>query len=161
MTRGKIRHIGVSNFKVTQLKRVQAIAPVTSLQPPYSMLMRQIEDEILPFCLQHNIGVIGYSPMHNGLLSGRMTRERIAALPKTDWRVSANPAFKEPLLSRNLELVESLRVIGERHGRSAGEVAIAWPLRHPAVTGAIVGARNPGRSPNRSICLTFPDLLPF
>lgn len=145
MTQGKIRHIGVSNFTVTQLKRVQAIAPVTSLQPPYSMLMRQIEDEILPFCLQHNIGVIGYSPMHNGLLSGRMTRERIAALPATDWRVSANPAFKEPHLSHNLEIVESLRGIGERHGRSAGEVAIAWTLRHPAVTGAIVGARNPGQ----------------
>jgi len=145
VAQGKIRHIGVSNFNVAQLKRVQAIAPVTSLQPPYSMLMRQIEDEILPFCEQHDIGVIGYSPMHNGLLSGRMTRERVASLPASDWRVNLNPAFKEPHLSRNLKLVESLRAIGERHGRSPGEVAIAWTLRHPAVTGAIVGARNPGQ----------------
>ena len=145
VAQGKIRHIGVSNFDVVQLKRAQAIAPVTSLQPPYSMLMRQVEDEILPFCEQHGIGVIGYSPMHNGLLSGRMTRERIASLPASDWRVNFNPAFKEPHLSRNLELVESLRGIGERHGRSAGEVAIAWTLRHPAVTGAIVGARNAGQ----------------
>ncbi len=142
---GKIRHIGISNFDVSQMQRVQPIAPITSLQPPYSMLMRQIEDEILPFCLEHNIGVAGYSPMHNGLLSGRMTRERVAALPPTDWRANANPAFKEPLLSRNLELVELLRSIGDRHGRSPGEVAIAWTLRHPAVTGTIVGARNPGQ----------------
>jgi len=141
MERGKIRHIGVSNFNVSQLKRVQAIVPVTSLQPPYSMLMRDSEDEILPFCRQHNIGVIVYSPMHNGLLSGTMTRERITALPASDWRVNFNPAFREPHLSRNLELVELLRGIGKRHGRSAGEVAIAWTLRHPGVTGAIVGAR--------------------
>ncbi len=145
VAQGKIRHIGVSNFNVAQLKRAQAIAPVTSLQPPYSMLMRQIEDEILPFCEQLDIGVIGYSPMQNGLLSGRMTRERVASLPASDWRVNFNPAFKEPHLSRNLELVESLRAIGERHGRSAGEVAIAWTLRQPAVTGAIVGARNPAQ----------------
>ena len=145
VAQGKIRHIGVSNFNVAQLKRARAIAPVTSLQPPYSMLMRQIEDEILPFCEQLDIGVIGYSPMQNGLLSGRMTRERVASLPVSDWRVNFNPAFKEPHLSRNLELVESLRAIGERHGRSAGEVAIAWTLRQPAVTGAIVGARNPGQ----------------
>lgn len=145
VTEGKIRHIGISNFDVSQMQRVQPIAPITSLQPPYSMLMRQIEDEILPFCLEHNIGVIGYSPMHTGLLSGRMTRERIAALPPTDWRTSANPAFKEPQLSRNLELVELLRGIGDRHGRSPAEVAIAWTLRHPAVTGTIVGARNSGQ----------------
>ena len=142
---GKIRHIGVSNFNVSQLERVQAIAPVTSLQPPYSMLMREIEDEILPFCLKNNIGVIVYSPMHNGLLSGTMTRERIAALPETDWRKNVNPAFREPHLSRNLELVELLRGIGERHGKSVGEVAIAWTLRHPAVTAAIVGARHAGQ----------------
>jgi len=138
---GKIKYIGVSNFNVSQLQRVQEFAPVTSLQPPYSMLMREIEDEILPFCKEHNIGVIAYSPMHNGLLSGRMTRERIAALPATDWRKNANPAFREPHLTRNLELVELLRDIGGRHGQTAGEVAIAWALRHPAVTGAIVGAR--------------------
>jgi aryl-alcohol dehydrogenase-like predicted oxidoreductase len=142
---GKIRHIGVSNFNVSQLERVHKIAPVTSLQPPYSMLMREIEDEILPFCLEHNIGVLAYSPMHNGLLSGTMTRERIAALPETDWRKNVNPAFREPHLSRNLELVELLRGIGKRHGKSVGEVAIAWTLRHPAVTSAIVGARHAGQ----------------
>ena len=145
VAQGKIRHIGVSNFNVAQLQRVQAIAPVTSLQPPYSMLMRQVEDEILPFCEQHGIGVIGYSPMHNGLLSGRMTRERIASLPESDWRVNFNPAFQEPQLSHNLALVELLRGIGERHGRSAGEVAIAWTLRLSAGTGALVGARSPGQ----------------
>jgi aryl-alcohol dehydrogenase-like predicted oxidoreductase len=139
---GKIRHIAVSNFDVAQLERAHEIARITSLQPPYSMLMRQIEDDILPFCLEHNIGVIVYSPMHNGLLSGRMTRERIAALPETDWRVNFNPAFREPHLTRNLEFVEFLREIGDRHGRSVAEVAIAWTLRHPAVTAAIVGARS-------------------
>jgi len=140
---GRIRHIGVSNFSVAQLKRVEKIAPVTSLQPPYSMLMRRIEKQILPYCHERGIGVIGYSPMHNGLLSGRMTRERIASLPRTDWRVSANPAFREPHLTRNLELVELLVTIGRRHGRSAAEVAVAWTLRHPAVTGVIVGGRTP------------------
>lgn len=139
--RGKIRHIGVSNFGASQLERAQSIAPITSLQPPYSMLMRQIEDDVLPFCLEHNIGVIAHSPMHSGLLSGKMTRERIAALPQTDWRVNFNLAFREPHLSHNLELVELLREIGGRHGRSVAEVAIAWTLRHPAVTGVIVGAR--------------------
>jgi len=139
---GKIRHIGVSNFSVSELERVQKIAPVTSLQPPYSALMRDVEDEVIPFCEKHNIGVIVYSPMHNGLLSGKMTRERIEALPASDWRKKANPAFKEPLLSRNLAFVEILRDIGKRHERTPGEVAIAWTLRLPAVTGAIVGARN-------------------
>jgi len=109
------------------------------------MLMRQIEDEILPFCLEHNIGVIGYSPLHNGLLSGRMTRERIASLPPSDWRVNFNPAFREPHLSRNLDLAELLRGIGERSGHSPTEVAIAWTLHQPAVTGAIVGARGPAQ----------------
>lgn len=140
---GKVRHIGVSNFDASQLERAQKIAPVTSLQPPYSMLMRQVEAEILPFCRQQQIGVIVYSPMHNGLLSGAMTRERVAALAASDWRKRFNPAFREPHLSRNLEVVEVLRKIGKRQGRSAGEVAIAWTLRHPAVTGAIVGARRP------------------
>jgi aryl-alcohol dehydrogenase-like predicted oxidoreductase len=138
---GKIRYIGVSNFDVSQLERAQEIAPITSLQPPYSMLMRGIEDEVLPFCQEHNIGVIVYSPMHTGLLSGSITHERIAALPGSDWRKNFNPAFREPHLTRNLELVELLRRIGEPHGRSPGEVAIAWTLRHPAVTAAIVGAR--------------------
>jgi aryl-alcohol dehydrogenase-like predicted oxidoreductase len=109
------------------------------------MLMRRVEDEILPFCGRHGIGVIVYSPMHNGLLSGTMTRERVAALPASDWRVKVNPAFREPHLSRSLVLVELLRRIGARHGRSVAEVAIAWTLRHPAVTGAIVGARRAGQ----------------
>jgi len=138
---GKVRWIGVSNFNVTQLRRAQAIAPVTSLQPPYSLLHRDIEDEILPFCLRQSIGVIVYSPMASGLLTGGMTRERAARLPQDDWR-SRHPDFTEPNLSRNLELVERLREIAKRHNRSVGEVAIAWTLRNPAVTGAIVGARN-------------------
>jgi aryl-alcohol dehydrogenase-like predicted oxidoreductase len=107
------------------------------------MLMRQIEDNILPYCERQGIGVLAYSPMHNGLLSGTMTRERIASLPDTDWRKHANPAFREPHLSQNLELVELLRTIGESHDLSAGEVAVAWTLRHTAVTAAIVGARDP------------------
>ena len=139
---GKIRYIGVSNFDVSQMARVHAISPITSLQPPYSMLMRQIEDEILPYCEENNIGVLPYSTMQNGLLSGRMTRERVAALPPSDWRVQMNPAFREPLLSRLLDLVETLRVIGDGHGRSPAELAVEWVLRHPAVTGAIVGARS-------------------
>lgn len=142
VNQGKIRHIGVSNFNVAEMERVRKIAPITSLQPPYSMLMREIETEILPYCLKHNIGVLAYSPMHNGLLSGSMTRERIAALPRTDWRKQVNPAFREPHLSRNLKLVELLKTIGQKHGRTVGEVAIAWTLRHAAVTAAIVGARS-------------------
>jgi aryl-alcohol dehydrogenase-like predicted oxidoreductase len=138
---GKVRWIGVSNFDVPELKRAQAIAPITSLQPPYSMLRRGIEKEILPYCQANNIGVIAYSPMLSGMLSGGMTRERALNLPESDWR-RRNPEFQEPRLSRNLRLVEGLRAIGQRHGRSPGEVAIAWVLRHPAVTGAIVGARS-------------------
>ncbi|MCU1299871.1 MAG: yhdN1 [Candidatus Sulfotelmatobacter sp.] len=138
---GKVRWIGVSNFNVEQLKRAQAIAPVTSLQPPYSLVHREIEDAILPYCLRDKIGVIVYSPMASGLLTGAMTRERAAKLPKDDWRKS-HPDFTEPNLSRNLVLVDRLRGIAKRHNRSVGEVAIAWTLRHPAVTGAIVGARN-------------------
>jgi len=138
---GKVRWIGVSNFNVKQLRRAKAIAPVTSLQPPYSLINRSVEEDILPYCLRENIGVIVYSPMASGLLTGAMTRERAAKLPKDDWR-SSNPEFTEPKLSRNLELVERLREIGKRHGRTPGEVAIAWTLRNPAVTGAIVGARN-------------------
>ena len=139
---GKVRHIGVSNFAVSHLERAGALAPVASLQPPYSMLRRGIEKEILPYCLDHHIGVIVYSPMVSGLLSGAMTRERIVALPHDDWRRTQNLEFQEPRLTRNLQLVERLRTIGSRHGRSAGEVAIAWTFRHPAVTGAIVGARS-------------------
>jgi aryl-alcohol dehydrogenase-like predicted oxidoreductase len=138
---GKVRWIGVSNFNVQQLRRAQAIAPVTSLQPPYSVLHREIEDQALRYCVREGIGVIVYSPMASGLLTGAMTRERIAKLPKDDWR-SRHPDFMEPNLSRNLALVERLQEIARRHNRSAGEVAIAWTLHNPAVTGAIVGARD-------------------
>jgi len=139
---GKVRYIAVSNFNISQMKRAQAIAPITSLQPPYSMLAREVEEEILPYCAEQNIGVIVYSPMRSGLLSGAMTRERAAALAEDDWRRRV-PDFQEPKLSRNLQLVELLRSIGQRHGRTPGEVAIAWTLRHPAVTAAIVGLRRP------------------
>jgi len=138
---GKVRWIGVSNFNVPQLKRAQKIAPITSLQPPYSILRRQIEEEVLPYCEKERIGVIVYSPMFSGMLTGGMTRERAAALPADDFR-ARNPEFQEPKLSKNLELVEKLKEIGARHGRSSGEVAIAWTLRYPRVTGAIVGSRS-------------------
>ena len=138
---GKIRWAGVSNFNVEQLKRIQPVAPITSLQPPYSLVRRDVEAETLPFAAQQNIGVIVYSPMGAGVLTGAMTRERAANFPADDWRRN-NPNFQEPLLSRNLELVEKLREIGQRHGRTPGEVAIAWTLRNSAVTGAIVGMRN-------------------
>lgn len=139
---GKVRYIGVSNFNVTQMKRAGAIAPITSLQPPYSIVTREIENEILPYAKSHNIGVIVYSPMSAGLLTGSMTRERVANFSSEDWRKNL-PNFKEPLLSRNLRLVERLRDIGKQHNRTPGEVAIAWTLDHPAVTGAIVGFRSP------------------
>jgi aryl-alcohol dehydrogenase-like predicted oxidoreductase len=138
---GKVRWIGVSNFNVEQLKRAAKIAPVTSLQPPYSLIRRKIETEILPYCEKQRIGVIVYAPMASGLLTGAMTHERAAALPADDFR-SRNPEFRDPRLSKNLDLVERLRHVGARHGRAPGEVAIAWTLRLPAVTGAIVGARN-------------------
>jgi len=138
---GKVRWIGVSNFDVEQLRRAQAIAPVTSLQPRYSLVHREVEDEILPYCLREGIGVIVYSPMASGLLTGAMTRERASNLPKDDWR-SGHPDFTEPNLARNLALVDRLRLVAKRHKRSVGEVAIAWTLHNPAVTGAIVGARN-------------------
>ena len=139
---GKVRYIGVSNFSVAQMKRAQAIAPVTSLQPPYAAVRREIEKEILPFCATQRIGVIVYSPMYAGLLTGSMTKERVANFLPEDWRRNL-PGFQEPALSRNLRLVDLLRSIGERHDRTPGEVAIAWTLNHPAVTGAIVGFRNP------------------
>ena len=138
---GKVRWIGVSNFSVEEMKRAQAIAPITSLQPPYSLIRREIEEEILPFCQRQGIGVIVYSPMASGLLTGAMTLERIAKLPDDDWR-KRDPSFREPKLSEHLELVERLRAVGAEHGRSPGEVAIAWTLAHPGVTGAIVGARS-------------------
>ncbi len=139
---GKVRYVGVSNFNVSQMKRAQSIAPITSLQPPYSIVTREIEKEILPFALEKNIGVIVYSPMSAGLLTGAMTRERVANFSAEDWRRNL-PNFQEPLLSRNLKLVECLREIGNRHGRTPGEVAIAWTLKNPTITGAIVGFRSP------------------
>jgi len=138
---GKVRYIGVSNFSISQMQRAQTIAPITSLQPPYSIVTREIEKEILPFTSQNQIGIIVYSPMSAGLLTGAMTRERVANFAAEDWRRNL-PNFREPLLSRNLKLVELLRDIGNRHGRTPGEVAIAWTLNHPAVTGAIVGFRS-------------------
>ena len=139
---GKIRWAGVSNFNVDQLKRAQKIAPVTSIQPPYSLLVRKAEPEILPFAQENKIGAIVYSPMRAGLLTGKMTKERASQLPTDDWR-SRDKDFQEPNLSRNLQLVEILKQIAQEHGRTAGEVALAWTLHNPAVTGAIVGLRQP------------------
>jgi aryl-alcohol dehydrogenase-like predicted oxidoreductase len=138
---GKVRWIGVSNFNVDQMRRMQAIAPITSLQPPYSLIRREVEPEILPYCAEQKIGVLAYSPMGSGLLTGAMTRERVANLPEDDWR-RRGPQFQEPLLTRNLKLADKLKEIGARHNRNASEAAIAWVLRNPAVTGAIVGIRN-------------------
>jgi aryl-alcohol dehydrogenase-like predicted oxidoreductase len=138
---GKVRWIGVSNFNVEEIRRVQAITPTTSLQPPYSLVRREVEQGILPYCRSNGLGVIVYSPMASGLLTGAMTRERAANLPDTDWR-SRDIEFTEPRLSKNLALVERLRKVGECYGRPPGQIAIAWALRNPAVTGAIVGARN-------------------
>jgi len=138
---GKVRWIGVSNFNSKQIQREEKIAPVTSLQPSYSLIRRAIEAETLPYCEKRGIGVISYAPMASGLLTGAMTRERAASLPADDFR-TRNPEFREPRLSKNLELVERLRTVGARHGRGPGEVAIAWTLRFPVITGAIVGARN-------------------
>ena len=138
---GKVRYIGVSNFNVAQMKRIERIAPITSLQPNYNIVTRDIEKDLLPFCRERHIGVIVYSPMKSGLLTGKMTRERIASLPPDDFRPKT-ASFQEPLLSRNLGVVEVLRGIGERHGRTPGEIAIAWTLRDPVVTAAIVGMRS-------------------
>jgi aryl-alcohol dehydrogenase-like predicted oxidoreductase len=151
---GKIRWIGVSNFNVDQMKRAQKIAPITSLQPPYSMLRRAIEQEILPFAKAHNIGVINYSPMVSGLLTGKMTAERVAALPADDWRKRA-VEFNEPRLSRNLKLVELLREIGAGHGVAPGVVAVAWTLHQPAITAAIVGGRSAEQVDGLAPALTF------
>uniref|UniRef100_A0A7C1PG36 Aldo/keto reductase n=1 Tax=Agrobacterium albertimagni TaxID=147266 RepID=A0A7C1PG36_9HYPH len=143
------------------MERIRPFAPIGSLQPPYSALRREIEGDILPYCQRHGIGVIVYSPLESGLLTGKMTRERIAALPANDWR-RRHPDFQPPRLARNLELVEILRGIARRHGCSVSEVAIAWTLRHPAVTGAIVGARRPEQieesAPAANLRLTETDL---
>ena len=141
---GKIRYAGVSNFSVEQLKRIQPIHPVASLQPPYSMLRRDVEKDLLSYCAENNIGVIVYSPMQAGLLTGKFTRERVERLPDEDWR-KRNPFFQEPQLSINLDLVEKLRAIAERYNRPLAQLAIAWVLRRPEVTAAIVGARRPSQ----------------
>jgi aryl-alcohol dehydrogenase-like predicted oxidoreductase len=139
---GKIRNIGVSNFSAEQMERALGVAPIASLQPPYSLLATDVEESTLPFALKHHIGVIVYSPMASGLLSGAMTRQRIASFPEDDWR-KRSPNFQEPALSRNLALVETLRAIGQRYNATPGAVAIAWTLRNLAVAGAIVGIRTP------------------
>ena len=141
---GLVRHIGVSNFDAAQLRRIQSIAPVETLQPQYSLVAREAEDELLPFAERQGIGVIVYSPMGSGLLSGPMTRERIESLPEDDWR-KHDARFREPQLSRHLALVERLEAVAERHGATPGAVAAAWTLRNPAVNGAIVGFRRPGQ----------------
>jgi aryl-alcohol dehydrogenase-like predicted oxidoreductase len=141
-SQGLVRHIGVSNFDVGQLRRAQAIAPVETLQPPYSLLERAIEAEILPFAEREGIGVVPYSPMASGLLSGAMTRERIAGLPDDDWR-KHDERFQEPALSATLDLVDRLRTVAERHDTTPGAIAVAWTLHHPAVHGSIVGFRRP------------------
>jgi aryl-alcohol dehydrogenase-like predicted oxidoreductase len=138
---GKIRNIGVSNFNVQQMQRAQRIAPVASLQPPYSLVATEVEADILPYARSQQIGVIVYSPMGSGMLTGAMTRDRIASMPEDDWR-KRNPNFQEPLLSRNLQLVERLRTVSRRRVASPGEIAIAWTLANPAVTAAIVGVRS-------------------
>lgn len=141
---GKVRWIGVSNFSVAQMRRVEKIAPINTLQPPYSLIRPEVEQEILPYCRKHNIGVIVYSPMYSGLLTGKMTAERIKNMPADDWR-QHNPEFQSPRLERNLKLVSVLTEIGKQYGVEPGVVAIAWTLRHPAVTGAIVGLRRPNQ----------------
>jgi aryl-alcohol dehydrogenase-like predicted oxidoreductase len=151
---GKVRWIGVSNFNVAHMKRIQQIAPITSLQPPYSMLRRAIESEILPFAQESGIGVINYSPMLSGMLTGKMTPERVAAMPADDWRRKA-VEFNEPRLSRNLRLVELLREIGSGHSVSPGVVAVAWTLHHPAITAAIVGGRSAKQVEESSAALHF------
>jgi aryl-alcohol dehydrogenase-like predicted oxidoreductase len=139
---GKVRWIGVSNFNVSQMRRLEKLESISSLQPPYSIVSPEVEESILPYCLENNIGVIVYSPMKSGLLTGAMTKERVANLPADDFRRRAL-AFQEPNLSRNLKLVEVLKQIGDTHGRTPGEVALAWTLNNPAVTAAIVGMRSP------------------
>lgn len=139
---GKVRYAGASNFSVAQIERVQPIHPVASLQPPYSMLERGIEQELLPSCAANNIGVIAYSPMQSGLLTGKLTRERVANMPDDDWR-KRDGHFQEPELSANLALVEELRPVAERNGKTVAQLAVAWVLRRPEVTAAIVGARHP------------------
>jgi aryl-alcohol dehydrogenase-like predicted oxidoreductase len=141
---GLVRHIGVSNFDVDQLRRIQQIAPVETLQPPYSLVPRDVEAEILPYAEREGVGVIVYSPMGSGLLTGAMTRERIEQLADDDWR-KRDARFREPQLTRHLALVDRLRSVAERHETTPGAVAVAWALRNPAVDAAIVGFRRPAQ----------------
>jgi aryl-alcohol dehydrogenase-like predicted oxidoreductase len=158
---GLVRHIGVSNFDVDQLRRIQQIAPVETLQPQYSLIERDVEAELLPFAEQEGIGAIVYSPMGSGLLTGRMTRERIENLADDDWR-KRDERFNEPQLSQNLALVARLEAVADRHDTTPGAVAVAWTLRHPAVDGAIVGFRRPdqvdGILPAANLELTDQDI---
>lgn len=144
VTAGKIRFAGVSNFSIEQMQRLRPIHPIASLQPPYSMVRREVEEALLGYCAAQGIGVVVYSPMQNGLLTGAFTRERIASLPADDWR-REGPQFKEPVLSANLELAQGLRELAARSGRTAGQLAVAWVLRRPEVTSAIVGGRRPSQ----------------
>jgi len=139
---GKIRYLGASNFNLEQIERVHKIHPVASLQPPYSMLHRQVEDELLAYCAQNDIGVVAYSPMQRGLLTGKFSPERLASLPLDDHR-RANADFHEPRFTATLELVEQLKPIAERNGKTLAQLSISWVLRRPEVTAAIVGARKP------------------
>lgn len=141
---GKVQHIGLSNFSVEQMERVKQYGDIETLQPPYSLLVRSTEEEILPYCAENNIGTIVYSPMYSGLLTGKMSKERVANLHETDWR-RRDSNFQEPKLTRNLKLADLLSEIGMRHGVSAAEVSIAWTLRLESVTAAIVGARRPSQ----------------
>jgi aryl-alcohol dehydrogenase-like predicted oxidoreductase len=141
---GKLRHIAVSNFSASQLQRAMNIAPITSNQPPYSAIKRAVEAEVLPFCLKNNIGVIVYSPMQAGLLTGKMTRERIENMPADDWR-KRDEEYQEPRLSKNLRLADAMADIAKRHGVPTPNVSIAWVLNNPAVTAAIVGVRHPNQ----------------
>jgi aryl-alcohol dehydrogenase-like predicted oxidoreductase len=141
---GLIRRIGVSNFNVWQLRRIQQIAPVETLQPELSLIERDVEREVLPYAEREGIGVIVYSPMGSGMLSGGMTRERVEHLPEDDWR-KYDARFNEPPLSRNLDLVDRLKAVADRYETTPGAVAVAWTLRNPAVDGAIVGFRGPGQ----------------
>jgi aryl-alcohol dehydrogenase-like predicted oxidoreductase len=140
---GKVRYAGVSNFSVAQMERVRPIHPIASLQPPYSMLARGVESELLPYCAANEIGVVVYSPMASGLLTGKVTPEWVAGLAEEDWRRKVGGQFREPNLSANLALVQGLQGIAAREGHSVGELAVAWTLRRPEVTSAIVGARSP------------------
>lgn len=145
VTEGKVRYAGASNFSIAQLKRAQAIHPVASLQPEYSLLERGVEKELLAFCAENQIGVVAYSPMASGLLTGKYTRDSFKALPAEDWRNKYNLHFREPEFSANLEFVEKLGLIAAREGRSLGQLAVAWVLRRPELTSAIVGSRRPSQ----------------